>query len=109
MARLGTAEWLLNRACKGTVKRLSSSTTIFPNLDSKTIPWDDASDPTDDYNCMGLAVGVLRWWSPPDAPGCVRNPRDFWPASIKGDGILVSAFVEAAGTVGFETCDNAEW
>jgi len=81
----------------------------LPNLDSDVIPWDDASHPTDDYNCMGMAVGFLRWWSPPEAPGCVRNPRDYWPPFIDGDSILVSAFVDAAGTVGFRLCGIPDW
>jgi hypothetical protein len=81
----------------------------LPNLKSEHIDWDAASLPTDDYNCMGMAVGVLKWWSPPDAPGCLRNPRDYWPPFIPGDSIDVDAFMEAARTLGFNPCDDPKW
>jgi hypothetical protein len=81
----------------------------FPNLRSADIDWDDASDPTDDYNCMGMAVGVLRWWSPPNAPGVAPNPRDYWPPAVTNDQITVAAFMEAAATVGFSRCPSADW
>lgn len=81
----------------------------FPNLRSSEVKWDDASDPSDDYNCMGMAVGVLRWWSPPKAPDIVSNPRDFWPPFITDDSISVDAFVEAAETVGFKCCEGPDW
>ena len=81
----------------------------LPNVSSAEIDWDAASDPSEDYNCMGFAVGHERWWSPPDAPDVVRNPRDYWPPFITGDSVSVEAFIEAAETCGFKTCDGPDW
>ncbi len=81
----------------------------LPNLNSNHVEWDSASLPSEDYNCMGMAVGVLRWWQPPDAPGLVTNPRDYWPKSVEGDSLHVDAFVEAAKTCGFIPCENPDW
>jgi hypothetical protein len=76
---------------------------------SVNIDWDRASDPSDDYNCMGMALRFLRWWSPPNAPEAIHNPRDYWPEFITGDSLNVDAFVEAAETRGFKCCDGPEW
>src|SRR5258706_1549220 len=81
----------------------------FPNLKSVDVDWASASDPTEDYNCMGMAVGVRKWWSPPGAPELIHNPRDYWPLGITDNSLAVEAFVEAAETCGFNCCQGADW
>jgi hypothetical protein len=85
----------------------------FPHLSSDQVDWDSASDPSEDYNCMGFAMGPVmglqRWWSPPNAPDVIQNPRDYWPENIVDDSEGIDAFIEAAKTRGFERCDDGKW
>ncbi|HEX3356315.1 MAG TPA: hypothetical protein VHS31_04970 [Tepidisphaeraceae bacterium] len=79
------------------------------SIDPKDVDWDNASDPDDDYNCMGYAMAFNRWWSPPKAPNIAIDPRNFWPPFITDDSISIEAYIEAAETRGFKCCDDSVW
>ncbi len=78
-------------------------------LTVEEVDWDNASNPTRSYNCMGYVLGVLKWWQPQDnREGVVRNRRYFWPNGIPHDE-SINGYVQAARTEGFEVCDTGEW
>jgi len=75
------------------------------------VDWNAASDPTKKYNCMGFAVGDLRWWQPKQsAHGIIKNPHRYWPdPATDSDGeALVESYVAAAKAVSFVDCENSD-
>jgi len=86
-------------------------TTWCPNTSAESIDWSTASDPSDRYNCMGFAVGVLAWWQPlVFSDGELLTPDHYWPKGAPQDeGGLVESYVEAATTEGFVICDGPDW
>lgn len=86
-----------------------------PYVKVKDIDWDNASDPGDSYNCIGFAVGDMKWWAPPLVSGGVRlNPEHHWPESVQVceddvDNVPLDLFIEAMKTARFENCKDGEW
>ena len=74
-------------------------------LSVEEVDWQNASEPKR-YNCMGFAVGVLKWWQPyeRDRHGRVKNPRDYWPAGVPSQ-VTIDAYIRAAESVRFSCCD----
>jgi hypothetical protein len=82
-----------------------------PNLKVQDVDWDQASSATKRYNCVGFALGELKWWEPPKVSGGMRkNPHQFWPQGIAEDDTeaLVESYVEAAKSIGFSACISAD-
>jgi hypothetical protein len=68
------------------------------------VDWSKASKPDPGYNCMGFAVGVLRWWQPRIvSDGVLLNPTDYWPPGVP-DRDDIEGFVRAAESVRFKKC-----
>ena len=83
----------------------------IPGIKVKEVDWASASDPTPrlDYNCVGFAVGVLKWWERLDIrEGRLLNPYAYWPPGIPND-LKIETYVAAVGTAGFKECSKAEW
>jgi hypothetical protein len=78
------------------------------NLKVDDVDWENASEPKR-YNCMGFAVGVLKWWQPyeRDRHGKKKNPYDYWPDGLPQD-TTIESYVEAARSMGFVEC-GAGW
>jgi hypothetical protein len=80
----------------------------FPNIKAAAIDWNAASKPSEKYNCMGFAVGDMKWWQPPRLPDMVDNPGDYWPDNVdKID--TIEAFIDAAKTARFSECETSDW
>jgi hypothetical protein len=73
------------------------------------VDWKSASLPSEDYNCVGFAVGDNRWWQPSNVPGLGNNDWYYWPEDAPADDGSVDTYVEALGTVQFELCENGDW
>ena len=93
-----------HRAAKLFIQRCCSKLTV------DKVDWKNASDPGDAYNCVGFAVGVLKWWQPPVRAddGTILNPTDYWPAKVP-ELFTIEAYIQAIKTVGFTICDSPSW
>src|SRR5947207_5127758 len=81
------------------------------NIKVKEVDWDNASDPTPkyDYNCVGFAIGVLKWWEPKYIKaGKVLNPYAYWPSGLPHN-YAIETYIAAAGTEGFKESPKNEW
>jgi hypothetical protein len=55
------------------------------------------------YNCIAWAAGRNdEWWWPDE------NHREYWPPKVPRK-LIVSAFVQAFGTVGYVRCKNSNY
>ncbi|HZL34449.1 MAG TPA: hypothetical protein VFC78_04005 [Tepidisphaeraceae bacterium] len=80
----------------------------FPAINVDKIDWGAASEPSEHYNCMGFAVGVLKWWQPPSQPDLTSNAGDYWPDGVVAD-VTIAAFVSAAESEQFSLTGSSEW
>jgi hypothetical protein len=72
------------------------------------VDWDNASDPSEGYNCMGFAIGHYAWWEPPIISDGVRmNPKAKWPDGMPRSD-AVESFIKIAEDHGFKLKDNLE-
>lgn len=92
-----------------TIRFLSDPLRGLPKFNLAVADWNKASDPSEDYNCFGFAVGVFRWWSPPDVPDLISNVRDYWPAGLPKGSRKIDAFVAAARGERFDVCADGQW
>jgi hypothetical protein len=74
------------------------------SLSATDIDWENASNPGR-YNCFGFAVGIHKWWQPPerDRHGRIKNPRDHWPAGLPRND-TIEAYTKAAEGERFIIC-----
>jgi hypothetical protein len=70
------------------------------------VDWDNASEPSEKYNCMGFAVGVLKWWQKRDiSDGINLTPQYNWIDGVREEDDIES-FVALAEAMGFQRCDE---
>lgn len=80
------------------------------NFSVDQVDWNNASDPTDGYNCMGYALRVLKWWQPAEWGPNKENltPKHHWPRGVP-ENLLIESYVLAAKTEHFRECKKSEW
>jgi hypothetical protein len=72
----------------------------FPNLAAER--WQLQSHPTEHYNCIGWAAGVVhQWWWPEPVP----KPTRYWPPGVP-EVRTRAAFIGAFATLNYIPCAN---